>query len=162
MRAIYVLGVMGLACLPVAASGGMAAWRVHLAAMDEALDRQDLAAAGRAWREAHLAAQGSWLWTGLVEVADGGVRLARASGEGGTLLPQARSLYLTALFRARQQRSVEGMLHATEGFHRLGDDEATSQALRMAATFAAEHGDAQDRALVRGVAERVSRKGTAR
>ena len=162
MRAIHVLGVMGLACLPVAASGGMSAWRVHLAAMDEALDRQDLAAAGRAWREAHRAAQGSWLWTGLVEVADGGERLARASGEGGTLLPQARSLYLTALFRARQQRSVEGMLHATEGFHRLGDDEATSQALRMAATFAAEHGKAQDRALVRGVAERVARKGTAR
>jgi hypothetical protein len=54
------------------------------------------------------------------------------------------------------------MLRAAEGFNRLEDHEATSQALRLAASLAAESGDAQDRALVRGFAERLARKGTAR
>jgi hypothetical protein len=162
MRLTHMIGILGLTLLPGAASGWAGPWRDHLAAMDEALDRQDLLGAGRAWREAHLAAQGSWRWDGLVEVADGCLRLARASSNGRGLVPEARGLYLTALFRARQQRSVEGMLRAAEGFNRLEDHEATSQALRLAESLAAESGDARDRALVRGLAERLARKGTAR
>jgi hypothetical protein len=162
MRAMHVIGLVGLTLLPGSANGWGEAWRVHLAAMDEALDRQDLSAAERAWREAHLAAQGSWHWSGLIEVADGCLRLARASSTGCRLVPEARSLYLTALFRARQQRSVEGLLRAAEGFNRLEDHEATSQALRLAEDLAPANGDARDRALVRGFSERLARKDLAR
>jgi hypothetical protein len=158
---MHVIGMLGLTLLP-GTSGWAGGWRAHLAAMDEALDRQDLSEAERAWREAHLAAQGSWRWDGLVEVADGCLRLARAWREGRGLVPEARGLYLTALFRARQQRSVEGMLRAAEGFNRLEDHDATGQALRLAGSLAAEHGDAHDQALVRGAAERLARKGPAR
>jgi hypothetical protein len=162
MRLAHMIGILGLALLPGAASGGAGPWREHLALMDEALDRLDLPEAARAWREAHLAAQGSWHWDGLVEVADGCLRLARAATYRRGLVPEARGLYLTALFRARQQRSVEGMLRAAEGFHRLDDREATGQALRLAESLAAESGDAQDLALVRGFAERLGRKGPPR
>jgi hypothetical protein len=162
MRLAHMIGILGLALLPGAASGGPGPWREHLVAMDQALDRQDLPEAARAWREAHLAAQGSWHWDGLVEVADGCLRLARAWSSRRGFVPEARGLYLTALFRARQQRSVEGMLRAVEGFHRLDDREATGQALRLAESLAAESGDARDLALVRGLAERLARAGTTR
>jgi hypothetical protein len=97
-----------------------------------------------------------------VEVADGCLRLARASSGRRGFVPEARGLYLTALFRARQQRSVEGMLRAAEGFHQLEDREAAGQALRLAESLAGESGDARDLALVRGFAERLAPKGSAR
>jgi hypothetical protein len=162
MRLTHMIGILGLALLPGAANGAGGPWREHLATMDEALDRQDLPEAARAWREAHLAAQGSWHWDGLVEVADGCLRLARASSGRRGFVPEARGLYLTALFRARQQRSVEGMLRAAEGFHQLEDREAAGQALRLAESLAGESGDARDLALVRGFAERLAPKGSAR
>jgi hypothetical protein len=157
MGAIPVIGILGLALLPGAVPAGAATWQAYLAAMDEALDDQDVGRARRAWREAHLAAQGSWHWEGLVEVADGCLRLARSSSTGRASVPEARSLYLAALFRARQQRSVEGMLRAAEGFYRLDDHLAAGQALSLAEGLAAESGDVHDRALIRGFAERVAR-----
>jgi len=47
----------------------------------------------------------------------------------------ARRAYLTALFRARGERSLVGVLTAAGGFKTLGDREVVEHALRMAAAL---------------------------
>ena len=56
---------------------------------------------------------------------------ARARGDA----PSARRAYLTALFRARGERSVFGVLSAAGGFKALGDREVVERALAMAAAL---------------------------
>jgi hypothetical protein len=154
MRRRLILGAMvwgllgGLAPAPAPAGGvgevdgaREAPWRGHLRAMDRALDRRDAGAAEQAWHEAYLTALGSWPWDGMVDVADAYVRLIQASTSGGAAIAKARHLYVAAFFRARQQRSVDGVLRAAEGFARVGDRAAARQALRLAERLAAELGD---------------------
>jgi hypothetical protein len=68
---------------------------------------------------------------------------ARARGDAGA----ARRAYLTALFRARGERSLFGMLSAAEGFKALGDREVVEHALRMAAALGPDADDAAARRL---------------
>jgi len=48
---------------------------------------------------------------------------------------KARELYLSALFRARQQGSVEGVRRAAAAFDALGDRDIAANATRMAAAL---------------------------
>jgi hypothetical protein len=66
-------------------------------------------------------------WQAVVRIGDD----ARARGDAGA----ARRAYLTALFRARGERSLLGVLSAAEGFKTLGDRDVVEHALRMAAAF---------------------------
>ena len=50
----------------------------------------------------------------------------------------ARRAYLTALFRARGERSLAGVVSAAEGFGALGDGEVVERALAMAAALDAD------------------------
>jgi hypothetical protein len=68
---------------------------------------------------------------------------ARARGD----LPAARRAYLTALFRARGERSLLGVLSAAEGFKALGDREVVEHALRMAVALGPEGADDAGRRL---------------
>jgi hypothetical protein len=51
--------------------------------------------------------------------------------------PAARRAYLTALFRARGERSLPGVIGAAERFRDLGDQEVVGHALGMAASLGA-------------------------
>ena len=128
-----------------------------LAAMDEALARQDLAAAVQAWRQARELALRSRGWRGPAEVADAELRLAVAADRLRESKPTARELFLVTLFRARAEGAVDGALRAAEGFARLGDRDAAVLALRIAETAAARHGDGEDSARVRLAGERMLR-----
>jgi hypothetical protein len=128
-----------------------------LAAMDEALAREDLPGAVQAWRRARELALRSRGWRGPAEAADAELRLAVAIDRVRESKPTARELFLVALFRARAEGAVEGALHAAEGFARLGDRDATVLALRLAEKVAARHDDGQDRARVRLAEERMLR-----
>lgn len=72
-----------------------------LAAMDETLARQDLAAAVQAWRQARELALRSRGWRGPAEAADAELRLAVAADRLRESKPTARELFLVTLFRAR-------------------------------------------------------------
>jgi hypothetical protein len=61
---------------------------------------------------------------------------AQARGDART----ARRAYLTALFRARGERSLPGIVGAAEGFQALGDRQVVERALEMAAALGAEDG----------------------
>src|SRR2546427_111746 len=55
----------------------------------------------------------------------------------------ARRSYLTALYRAQAQRSVDGVLQAAEGFAALGDRAAVQNCLVMATRLADDDPQAQ-------------------
>ena len=108
------------------------AWIERVAVVDEALARADLSGAIDAWREAYGTALRSRRWDALAEVADRAVRIGEVAGGSTPLRAEARQASLNALFRARAQRSVEGMHRAAEAFERLGDVEVAQRARRMA------------------------------
>jgi hypothetical protein len=120
-------------------------WTPALARAEHAHDTGDQVAALSWWREANTTALRSGQWEGMIEVGDA----ARRLDVGGSL---ARQAYLTALFRARQQRSLDGVLRAATGFGELGDHEVLAQAIRIAEREAGL--DPRANARVRTVADR--------
>lgn len=120
-------------------------WTTPLGRMEAALGDGNTRAALSWWHEADATALRSGQWEGMIEVG----AAARRFTEGAGL---ARRAYLTALFRARQERSLDGMLRAAAAFGELGDRDALAQALRLAAREAGPDPGAQAR--VRTVATR--------
>ncbi len=132
------------------------AWTTHLRAVDDALARRDLAGATRAWNQAYQAAVASWRWDGMLEVGSASLRIAELSGAHQVAAATARNSYLAALFRARQQDSVDGVLRAAEAFAALGDRDVVEQSLQLARALAAETRDPQAAARVRAFAARLA------
>jgi hypothetical protein len=123
--------------------------------MDEALARKDSGAAEVAWHDAYVAALISQRWEGLITVGDALLRIGTAKGREASET-KARSIYLDALFRARQQRSLEGVLRSAEAFAVLSDWEVVRQCLRIAEGLAVQARDAQARARVQAFRERLA------
>jgi hypothetical protein len=88
----------------------------------------------------------------MADVADASVRLGRISGPRPAAMARARNLYLAVMFRARSQRSVEGILRAASGFVQVGDRAAAEHAVQVAEGVAAEVGDAGARARIQAFA----------
>ena len=129
-----------LPMIPTAEAAGPG-WAEQLQAMDEALGRGDAVAAQAAWREAYAMAHASHGWPGMIVVGDAALRLGRATGTAAVSESRARRVYLTALLRARRERSLDGVLTAGEAFGRLGDRDVVQQAAAIAAHLAARSGD---------------------
>jgi hypothetical protein len=153
------------ACLALAATDPVEAdgtrppessWSAHVRSADEALARQDLPAAERAWHEAYIAALGAWRWEAPLEVGHASLRIGERSGARQTSAARARNLYLTGLLRAQQQGSLEGALRAAEAFAGLGDREGVAQCLRIAERLASEAGAAEAFARVRAAEARLA------
>jgi hypothetical protein len=107
-------------------------WASYLASVDRALAANDLGLASRRWRDAYGAALRSQRWEAMVAAGDAALRIGRAAGTMSGFDAEARQCYLTALFRARAQQSLDGVLLAAEAFGQLGDLEVARGALRMA------------------------------
>ena len=108
-----------------------ARWSPSIRMLDEALDQKNVSAAERAWHRSYSAALGSRTWEGMIAVGDAALRIGEAAGLRGPSQAKARGLYLSALFRARSQGSVEGVLRTAEAFDALGDREVVSQCLTV-------------------------------
>lgn len=134
-------------------------WVSPLAEMDEAISKGDLMTAAAARHEAYRAAIASRSWEGFLAAGDAVIRLGDATQSRPAAEPDARRLYLAALFRARGQCSLDGVLQATEAFARLGDDDVVSQGLQFARDLAGSDPEAQAR--VRLVTDRAYREATA-
>jgi 2-methylisocitrate lyase-like PEP mutase family enzyme len=106
-------------------------WASALDAVDEALACDDVGAAVRAWRTAVGVARGERHWEGLVAVGDASLRIGAIPRIHELPEAGARSLYVEALFRARQQRSLRGIVQVAERFAWLGDMEVVARSLRM-------------------------------
>jgi hypothetical protein len=131
-------------------------WTAPLEAVERALTDRDVAGAEHAWREAYVAAVGSWRWEGPLEVGDAALRIGAVTGLHQAAAARARNLYLTALFRARQQLALDGVLQTAEAFARLGDRDTVAQCVRMAEALAADTADSGAAARVRAFAARLT------
>lgn len=135
---------------------GEAPWVPYLHRLDEAVASGNVSAGERALHEAYTAALGSRRWEGMIEVGHAYLRIGDASGSRRAAAAKARQSYLTGLFRARQQGSVDGVLLAAEGFHDLGDREVVLQCLRIAEHLATTADDGGALARIRAFSEWLS------
>src|SRR5881397_4128181 len=83
-------------------------------------------------------------------------RLGAFPGLARGAAARARETYWIAFFRARQQRSLNGVLHAAEAFGVLGDRSTVEQCMRVAEGLAARAGDAEELERVRAIASRLA------
>ena len=108
-------------------------WIQQVTLVDEAIEQSDLRLAMYEWREAYGAAVGSRRWEAMAEVGERTLRISELAGDSQEFRAQARKAYRNALFRARAQRSVEGVQRMADAFERLGHAEVAAEARRMAA-----------------------------
>jgi hypothetical protein len=130
-------------------------WVAHLQRMDEALAHGDVSAAVRARDDAYSAALGSRRWEAMGDAGDASLRLAQLPSARAAMVPEARRAYLSALFRARHQRSIDGVLRVAEAFAALGDRDAARQALVMASTMTGGTQQAEIAERMRAIRERL-------
>lgn len=133
-----------------------APWTDHLQQVDDALAKRDVGAAERAWHDAFGAALRSRRWEGLVEIGDAARRIGEIAGSRKAYDATARRIYLTALFRARQERSLDGVLRVAEAFAALGDQQVVTQSIRIAERLAADQRDTQARDRVLAFSQRLA------
>ena len=155
LAALEVTVARGSASAPKADTPWTSPWTSPLRDMDQAIARGDVASAVTARREAYRAAIASRRWEGFLAAGDAILRLGDMTQSRPTAEPDARRLYLSALFRARGQHSLDGVLLATEAFARLGDRDVVEKGLRMARDLAGS--DPESQARVRLVEDRSSR-----
>jgi hypothetical protein len=129
-----------------------APWTPHLEGMDTAIATNNASAAVLAWRHAYAAALDQPGWRGLVEVAGAALRIGVIPGFRKAAESRARESYWTALFRARRQGSLNGVLDAAEAFGTLGDRVMVEQCIRIAERLALLTGDADAVDRVRALA----------
>ena len=118
-------------------------WTTHLEAMDTAIASNNASAAVLSWRHAYAAALDQPGWRGLVDVAGAALRIGAIPGFKKAAESRARESYWTALFRARRQGSLNGVLDTAEAFGALGDRVMVEQCIRIAERLAVLTGDAE-------------------
>ncbi len=121
---------------------------VHFQRAEEALAAGDVVLAVRHWRDGHGTVMASRRWEGLVEAGDLYRRIGARGGFLAAAVARARDCYLTALLRARGERSLDGVLRATEAFVELGDGQVVERGLDIARRVAAGDADPRGRARV--------------
>lgn len=139
-----------------AVDGSSGGWAPPLATMDEALVSRDTVAAARAWLAAYRAVRTEHAWEGHLAVGAARLRVAELTGARKEAEAKARELYLMALFRARQQGSVEGILHSVEALAALGDRQVVEQALRLAEGVLAHARDAETQTRLRTILQQLT------
>jgi hypothetical protein len=148
------LAILALAGNVAALATPDAPWAPAAQQVDNALSRKEYSAALRAANDAYSVALGSTRWDGMVAAGDLYRRIGEATGLRQSFGTKAREAYQKALFRARQQSSVEGVLRATEGYAALGDTQMVGLGLRVAQRLAI--GDPEAQADIRTFRARLS------
>ncbi len=120
-------------------------WRAYLDLVEKELALGHVDVAVRVWHDAYGAALASGSWESMIAVGDAFVKIGRASGTPRGARMNAREAYLTALIRARRDRSVDGVLRSAEAFRLLDDRAVGEQCLHIAALLAAGNEQAQQR-----------------
>lgn len=133
-------------------------WATHLQAMDTAIAASNASAAVLSWRYAYAAALDQPGWRGLVDVAGAALRIGTIPGFKKAAESRARESYWTALFRARRQGSLNGVLDTAEAFGALGDRVMVEQCIRIAERLAVLTGDAEAAERVRVLAADLTQR----
>ncbi len=87
-------------------------------------------------RAAHRAALRTERWDAMTEVGDAARRASAMAAPPGRAMAMASRAYLAGLARAREQRSLDGVLRIAEGFAALGDREMVEYCIGVATRLA--------------------------
>ena len=112
-------------------------WPSYVTAVDNALARDDIGGAVRAWHDLYGAALGSRRWEAMVDAGDAFRRVAERAGTPGAGRPNARQAYLVALMRAEHAASADGVRRVADAFAQLGDHGVAAQCRRIAERMSA-------------------------
>jgi hypothetical protein len=132
-------------------------WTAHIEAMDEALAVNNTGESIRAWRQAYSAALSHPGWLGLFTVATASLRVGTFPNLARSAAALTRETYWIAFYRARQQRSLSGVLCTAEAFVMLGDRDSAERCLRVAEELESSARDAAEVDRVRLLAHRLGR-----
>jgi hypothetical protein len=122
-------------------------WRAYLDVVEKELEHGHVDVAVRVWHDAYGAALASGSWESMIAAGDAFMAIGRASGSVRGARMNAREAYLSALIRARRDRSVDGAIRSAEAFRGLDDRAVGEQCLHIAAQLAAGDEQAQQRVL---------------
>ena len=117
----------------------------RITAIGEAVHRGDLATARATWDDAYRSLRRTLDWQGMAALGDAALEAASAFGARQPWDADARRAYLGALFRARAEASLDGVLRATDAFATLGDRDIAEEGLRTAELVALRAGTAEAR-----------------
>jgi hypothetical protein len=131
-----------------------AEWTRSIARIDDALQRGDTAAALAAWRASYTDAVRRGWWEQLADAGDAALRIGDVPDLAGPSRAAARKSYLAALFRARADGSVDGVLRIAQAFAGLGDRAVVEQCIRIGRELA--DADGHDRDRVQAFAQRYA------
>jgi hypothetical protein len=118
--------------MPVGKIHPLGPWSAHIEAMDVALAVNNKGESIRAWRQAYSAALSHPGWLGLFTVATASLRVGTSPNLARSAAALTRETYWIAFYRARQQRSLTGVLCTAEAFEMLGDRDSAERCLRVA------------------------------
>ena len=138
----------------------MSTWTAELERVDEALTSNDVPGAIHAWRNAYTAAIGSRRWDAMLDVGYVYLRIGERTKIRRVHEAKAREAFLVALFRARRESSLDGVLRTGQAFAGLGDREVVIHCIRIAEGIAAQR-DPATRELVQQWAERLTTRAMA-
>lgn len=141
---LLAVAVATAGCEARSADPNAARWEQYIQVMDDALTRGDVNAAEMARQEAVLAARASRRWDAMAAAGDASVRLSTSPGASPAVRPEARRIYRWALFRARQQGSLEGVMRLSEAFVELDDRDSARDGLAMVTAMLTESSGAHD------------------
>lgn len=130
--AIALAVIEALASDRAAGDPETAPWAAHLQRVDDALRRNDVRVAAGAWHDAYVTSLGSRRWESMLAVGDAALRVGDVTGARLAARSKARQAYLVALFRARDERSLDGLLRVGEAFASLGDQALAIHCLHLA------------------------------
>jgi hypothetical protein len=111
-------------------------WVPAIREVDAKLRAHNIRSATEAWHKAYWGARRGQGWEGMLAVGEAYLRIGEASGAHRAAQAMARQNYLDALFRARDARSIDGVLRVARAFEALGDHEVARACQRIAADLA--------------------------
>ncbi len=120
-------------------------WRSYVGWIDQAVTANDVSRAVLLWRDGYGAALSARDWESMLAIGDASMRISQIAGARVGFLAKARAAYRVALFRARRQQSLDGVLRVTDAFAALGDRDGVAQGVRMAHELAGREPDEQAR-----------------
>jgi hypothetical protein len=104
------------------------AWEGEVVQVKQALAAGNLSAAAQRWTDAYGLAVRMRRWEPMAVTGDLAMELSRRDPVAEAFRADARRAYLSALFRARAERSAEGAMRIVASFRTSGDTELVAQA----------------------------------
>jgi hypothetical protein len=129
-------------------------WREPLERASAAMAGGDVQEARRHWEQAYRAAVGARSAAALLAVGHESLKIGEVARGGHSAVPEARRIFLAALFAARERQDAHGVGMAGQAFAALGDHEVADRAFDVAIALASRNGDAGARERIAAVAGR--------